>query len=57
MSSDEVQNQCGGRPVALVGDLFQDLTIGIVVEIERIRTEDRIASETVRLMDLEVEAD
>ena len=57
MPPDEVQNQSGGRAVALVRDLLQNLTVGVIVEIERIRAEDRVSSKTVWLVDLEVEAD
>ena len=38
--TDQVQEQRCGRSVALVCHLFQDLAIGIVVEVEGIGAED-----------------
>ncbi|MEZ6164687.1 MAG: hypothetical protein R3B67_09660 [Phycisphaerales bacterium] len=55
MSFDEVEDELGGRAVALVGDLFGDLAVGIFVEIEGVGVEDRVGLEAVRLVDLEVE--
>ena len=57
MPLDQIQQQAGSWSVALVGHLLHDLPIGVVVEVERIGAEHRISTQSIGLMDLEVEAD
>ena len=57
MPTDEIEDLPRGGAIALVRDLEQDLAIGLLVEVERIRIEDGVPTEAEGLMDLEVEAD
>ena len=54
---DEVEDELGGGSVALIGDLFGDLAVGVLVEVEGVRVEDGVGLEAVWLVDLEVEDD
>ena len=57
VSFDEIKHELGGRSVALVGDLLGDLAVGVFVEVEGVRVEDRVGLEPVGLMDLKIEDD
>ncbi len=52
---DEVEYELCCWAVALVGDFFGDLAVGVFVEVEGVRVEDGVWLEAVWLVDLEVE--
>lgn len=54
---DEVEDELGCWAVALVGDFFGDLAVGVFVEVEGVRVEDGVGLEAVWLVDLEIEDD
>ena len=55
--ADQVEDLPGRRAIALLRDLQADPLVRLVVEVERIAVEDRVAPEPEGLVHLEVEAD
>ena len=57
MFVNQIEQQAGRRPIALVGHLVQNRLIRIRVEIEGIAAEYGIPPQSIWLMDLKIEAD
>ena len=55
MAPDQIQNLFRRRAIALIGNLFQNRCICIIVKIKRVAIKDRILSEPIRLMDLKID--
>ena len=57
MPLHEVEHHRRRGAIALVRDLTHDPLVRLVVEVERVGREDRVAPEPIGLVELEVEAD
>lgn len=57
MAVDELENFAGCGAITLLGDFFADFLIGLVIEVERIGIEDRVAPQPKWLVDLKVKTD
>ena len=57
MPANQIQQESGRWPVALVGDLMQNGLVRFIVEVERIVRKNRVVPQTKRLVHLKIKAD
>ena len=57
MLTDCLQQHFARGQVPLAGDLAEDLSVFVIVEVMSIRIEDAVTPQSIRLMYLEINAD